>query len=107
MGLGKWNLAKIQRKRTRLALNYQMLERLLQETEVTRWITQNMYSSEYFLKMFTELGFEYYITNCTYEATRNAWEAFLEKEKPQQQGLKNSGCKDKRGYASVRKRGRM
>ncbi|UCG36295.1 MAG: GNAT family N-acetyltransferase [Candidatus Bathyarchaeota archaeon] len=63
-----------------LALNCQMLERLLRETEVTRWITENMYSSEYLLKMFTELGFEYYITNCIHEVTREAWEAFLEEE---------------------------
>lgn len=64
-----------------LALNYQMLERLLRETEVTRWITENMYSSEYMLKIFTELGFEYYITNCIHEVKREAWEVFLEKEK--------------------------
>ena len=64
-----------------LALNYQMLERLIRETEVTRWITENMYSSEYLMKMFAKLGFEYYITNCIHEVTRAAWEAFLEKER--------------------------
>ncbi|MHA2249781.1 MAG: hypothetical protein ACXAD7_05435 [Candidatus Kariarchaeaceae archaeon] len=70
-------LPRFKGKELEIAMKYQILKYLTQETEVSHWVAQNMFSNDYLLKINTKLGFEKFLTNCIHEIKRENWEQFL------------------------------
>ena len=60
-----------------LTLKYQLLQKLLEETEVAYWTTSNEVTNVHMLKINQLLKHEEWINQKGYEITREEWEKFL------------------------------